>query len=69
MGGPAACTAEISGETADEMAMNGSKHIMEAAAGDAEHMKMKEMMDNSSEDEKATWKKEFQGKFDAAPDA
>lgn len=64
MGGPATCNHEITGNTAEEMAENGSKHLMEAHA-DSDMVKD---MQNSTQEDKDKWMAEFKPKFDAAPE-
>ena len=60
MGGPATCTATISGNTADEMVANGMKHVTEA------HPEMAESMKTMPKETTEAWRAEFQGKWDAA---
>jgi len=61
MGGPATCTTVISGNTAEEMAMNGMKHIEEA------HPDMATDIKAMSKEDTDKWMADFQKKFDAAP--
>lgn len=65
MGG--ACDAEITGNTPEEMMENGKKHIHEAT--DEAHGELIEKMKGMSEEDMNEWKKEFNEKFEAAPDA
>ena len=62
MGGPATCTAVLAGNTAEEMAANGTKHVAEA------HPEMAADMAKMSPEDMAKWKTEFQPKFDALPE-
>lgn len=62
MGGPAECTAEIKGSTADEMVQAGMVHVNEA------HPEMAETMKTNSPEVKDAWMADFQQKFDAAPE-
>ena len=66
MGGPATCTATISGARAEEMAKNGGAHVMSMT--DDAHMQIATMMKGMSEDDNKKWMAEFQTKFDALPD-
>jgi len=65
MGGP--CEEAFGGETAQEVADKGGKHIMDST--DDAHKPMKDQMSASSEEDKNKWMADFQTKFDAAPDA
>ena len=65
MGG--VCDAEIQGETAEEMGGNGKKHVHEST--DEAHRELCEKMKTISDEEMAAWKKDFETKFAAAPDA
>jgi len=65
MGGP--CDAEFSGDTAQAVADQGGKHIMDST--DDAHKPMKDQMAASSEEDKTKWMADFQQKFDAKPDA
>ncbi len=62
MGGPADCTTPISGNTAEEMATNGTAHVMES------HPDIAAQMNAMSDEDKAKWMEEFRAKFDAAPE-
>jgi hypothetical protein len=62
MGGPATCTAVISGNSADEMVANGTKHLTEA------HPDMVEGMKTMSKEAGDQWRADFQKKWDAAPE-
>jgi hypothetical protein len=62
MGGPATCSAMISGNTPDEMVGNGMKHLAEA------HPKMVEDMKTMPKEVGDKWRAEFQEKWDAAPE-
>jgi predicted small metal-binding protein len=62
MGGPADCTAMISGNTPEEMVDNGMKHVNEA------HPKMAEDMKAMSKETTDKWMGEFQVKWAATPD-
>ena len=62
MGGPADCTATISGNTPEEMIANGTQHITQA------HPKMAEDMKTMSKEIGDKWREEFQAKWDAAPE-
>jgi len=66
-GGRITCDEQISGNTADDMAKNAYEHIKNAT--DEAHQGLLKNIDSSSEEKKASWMQEFQGKFDAAPDA
>ena len=61
MGGPADCNTMITGNTAEEMAMNGMKHIEES------HPEMAADIKAMSKEDTDKWMAEFQTKFDAAP--
>lgn len=61
MGGPADCTAMISGNTAQEMSMNGMNHVQEA------HPDMATQIKAMTKDETDKWMAEFQTKFDMQP--
>jgi hypothetical protein len=67
MGG--SCDAVIEGNTAEEMALNGGKHLTEMSEKDAGHKRDKEMMASSQQDLEQTkvWMKDFKVKFDALP--
>jgi hypothetical protein len=62
MGGPATCTAMLSGNTAEEMVADGMKHVAEA------HPEMMADIQKMSPEDTAKWNAEFQGKFDALPE-
>ena len=49
MGGPAECTEMISGNTAEEMATNGTTHVMAA------HPEIVAQMSAMSDEDKAKW--------------
>jgi hypothetical protein len=68
MGG--SCDAFIKGNTADEMALNGGKHLMEMSEKDAGHKRDKEVMDASQKDPDhiKNWMADFKAKFDALPE-
>jgi hypothetical protein len=69
MGG--SCDAIIEGNTAEEMALNGGKHLMEMSGKDAGHKKDKEVMDASQNDPEhiKKWLADFKAKFAALPEA
>jgi hypothetical protein len=62
MGGPATCTAVLTGNTAEEMAANGTTHVMQA------HPEMAESMKAMSQEDKDKWMADFKPKFNAAPE-
>lgn len=62
MGGPATCSTVITGETAEEMIENGSKHV------GAEHPELAEQMKQMSPEENAKWMADFKKKFAALPE-
>lgn len=62
MGGPATCNYVITGNTAEEMAKNGSDHVM------ATHPDIAEQMKNMTPEANAKWMADFKMKFDAAPE-
>jgi hypothetical protein len=62
MGGPATCTATLTGNTAEEMATNGMKHVEEA------HPEMAADIKKMSPEDTAKWMAEFNGKFAALPE-
>ena len=68
MGG--SCDAVITGNTAEEMALNGGKHLTEMSEKDPGHKRDKEVMDASQNDPNhlKTWMAEFQAKFDSLPE-
>jgi hypothetical protein len=61
-GGPATCTAVLSGNTAEEMVANGMKHVEEA------HPEMAADIKKMSPEDTAKWMAEFHTKFDALPE-
>jgi len=61
------CDAEIQGETAEEMMEKGKQHVHETQ--DEAHQGLVKEMENASEEDMAAWKKGFQEKYEAAPDA
>ena len=62
MGGPAACTFMITGSTAEEMSMNGMKHVEEA------HPELAAQIKAMTKEETDKWMAEFSAKFDALAD-
>ena len=62
MGGPAACTDVLSGNTPDEMIADGMKHLNQAHPDMVQGMKTmpKKGMDK--------WRADFQKKWDATPE-
>lgn len=62
MGGPATCTAVLSGNTAEEMVADGTKHVKEA------HPEMAADIAKMSPEDMAKWMAEFKPKFDALPE-
>lgn len=62
MGGPATCTAVITGNTVQEMVDNGTKHVMESHPDIAVTMKAMTKEDTDK------WMADFQKKWDAAPE-
>lgn len=68
MGG--SCDAVIRGETAEEMALNGGKHLTEMSEKDPGHKRDKEVMDESQNNPQhiEKWMAEFEAKFDALPE-
>lgn len=62
MGGPATCDFVVTGNTAEEMAANGTAHVMES------HPDIAAQMEAMSPEDKANWMTDFQAKFDIAPD-
>ena len=62
MGGPADCTAVISGNTPQEMIDNGIKHVTEA------HPTMAEDMKTMSKETNDQWTADFEKKWAATPD-
>ena len=65
MGG--VCDAEIQGETSEELMQNGKNHVH--GAGDEAHNAIVKQMEASTPEEMAAWQKDFEAKFQAAPDA
>lgn len=65
------CGAVIEGNTAEEMALNGGKHLTEMSEKDAGHKRDKEVMDASLKDPEhiEKWMVDFKAKFDALPEA
>lgn len=63
MGGPATCSAVISGNTPDEMVANGMKHVGQA------HPKMAEDMKTMPKETGDKWMAEFKEKWAATPEA
>lgn len=61
MGGP--CDHELSGNTMEELAANGTKHLQET------HPDMAKDMDAMSQEAKDKWMTDLKVKWDAAPDA
>jgi predicted small metal-binding protein len=62
MGGPATCAMVISGNTADEMVKNGTKHVEQA------HPEMVEDMKKMTPEANEKWTADFKKKFDALPE-
>lgn len=62
-GGPATCSATLTGNTAEEMLADGMKHVTEA------HPEMTEQMGKMSPDEMTKFVADFHSKFDALPEA
>jgi hypothetical protein len=62
LGGPATCTAVISGNTMDELTTNGMKHVEEA------HPEMAADIKKMPKEELEKWSAEMQKKWDATPD-
>ena len=69
MGG--SCDAIIVGNTPEEMALNGGKHLVEMCDKDAGHKQDKAVMDASQNEPEhlKTWMADFTAKFDALPEA
>ena len=63
MGGPATCTENVSGNTAEEMVANGMKHATEA------HPEMAADIQKRSPEDTAKWMADFRKKFDALSEA
>lgn len=65
-----ACSAEILGETPEEMGENSKRHVMEMVqAGDANHKAAIEDMMKLRPKEQQKWYKGFKNSFDSLPDA
>ena len=62
MGGPATCSTMIQGNTAQEMTMNGMKHIEE------NHPELATQVKAMTKEETDKWMADFQTKFDALPE-
>ena len=62
MGGPATCTAVISGNAAEELVGSGMKHVTEAHPDIANGIKA------MTKEETAAWMADFRTKFNAAPE-
>ena len=62
MGGPATCTAVLTGNTAEEMVASGMKHVEEA------HPEMAADIKKMSSEDMAKWMADFHPKFDALPE-
>jgi hypothetical protein len=64
------CDTAIYGNTAEEMALNGGKHLMEMSQKDAGHKRDKEVMDASQTDPQhiQKWLADFKTKFNALPE-
>ena len=70
LGGPAACDAEVSGESFEELGNNCKAHVMEQMqAGDAEHVAAVEKMKNASPEDQQKMFAEYQEKYNQAPEA
>jgi hypothetical protein len=69
MGG--SCDTIIEGSTAEEIALNGGKHLTEMSEKDTGHKRDKEVMDASQNDTQhiEKWMADFQTKFDALPES
>jgi len=69
MGG--SCDTVITGNTAEEMAINGGKHLNEMSEKDEGHKRDKEMMDATQEnpEQMEKWLGEFKAKFASLPEA
>ena len=63
MGGT--CEAEISGETHLEIQCKGKQHVHET--NDETHQELMKQMQNMNEEDMAAWQKDFEAKFEAAP--
>ena len=61
MGGP--CNDEISGNTPEEMAANGMKHVQE------KHPEMADKMKSMTKEENDKWMADFMVKWNATPDS
>ena len=62
MGGPATCTAVLTGNTAEEMVKNGTAHITEF------HPDLAEQVKKMTLEETTKWMADFQPKFATARD-
>jgi hypothetical protein len=62
MGGPATCTATLSGNTPEEMVADGMKHV------EANHPEMAAQIKAMSKEDMAKWMADFKPKFDALPE-
>jgi hypothetical protein len=62
-GGPATCSAVLTGNTAEEMLADGMKHVTEA------HPEIVEQMQNMSKEEMDKFIADFHSKFDALPES
>jgi hypothetical protein len=62
MGGPATCSAVITGNTSEEMVENGTKHVNAAHPDIAEQLKKMSKADSDK------WRAEFQEKWEATPE-
>ena len=65
MGGK--CDAEIQAETAEEMMEKGKQHVHEAQ--DEAHQALINEMKDATQEDMATWKKNYSEKYETAPDA
>ena len=64
------CEAVIEGNTAEELANNGGKHLTEMSEKDEGHKRDKEVMDETQKNPELVkkWFEEFQVKFNALPE-
>ena len=62
-GGPATCTAVLSGNTAEEMMADGMKHVKEA------HPEMAADIAKMTPEESTKFMADFHSKFDSLPEA
>ena len=68
MGG--ACSAEITGATAEELMKNGKQHVHDAAdGGDEDHKGVVEKMKALSEEDHKKWSDDFTAKFNDLEEA